>query len=330
MSNKVKKRIKVVMPSVISFHVDYQNEKDLKEKICEKLEIEPEFTNLLFIEKDEDLTPIDSEEYDSYKEKKEEEPPSREVIVDYIWARQMIALKEDQKKVRSAKALIVGAGALGSEIAKNLVWLGFGEITVVDFDMIELSNVSRGLFEKEDIGRNKAEVLAEKLGKNIPYANINYISKKVEEIDEDSLKCQVILSALDNMPTRIWLASFCVRHAIPLIDGGIKEFQGRVQTFLPGGPCLACNIPLDRYAEIMELANPCEGIEYGAIASFSTIASIVAGIQANEAMKIAAGLPSLNGVLILDFLKNNYSVISLEKNKKCFICGKEALKEISV
>jgi molybdopterin/thiamine biosynthesis adenylyltransferase len=330
MSGGIKKKIKVIMPSVTSFYIDYMDESELKHIICERLKIEPEFTNLIFVDKDEDLTPVGVDEFEGEEADKDQVMATREVIVDYIWARQMIALKDDQKKIRNAKALIVGAGALGSEIAKNLVWLGFGEITVVDYDEIELSNVSRGLFEKEDIGRNKAEVLAEKLGKNIPYANIKFIPKRIEEIEDESLKFQVILSALDNMPTRIWLASFCVRQKIPLIDGGIKEFQGRIQTFLPGGPCLACNIPLERYAEVMELANPCEGVEYGAIASFSTVASIVAGIQANEAMKIAAGLPSLKGVLLMDFLKNSYSVMPLERNKKCFVCGKEDTKEISV
>ena len=87
---------------------------------------------------------------------------------------------------------------------------------------------------------------------------------------------------------------------------------------------------MERYAEIMELKNPCEGYEYGAMASFSTIASIVAGVQVNEAMKMVVGWPSLKGVLLMDFLKNNYSVMPLERNAKCFVCGKESIKDISV
>lgn len=327
---KGKKTIRAVMPSVESFDVHYEAEEDLKTQICEKLGIEPEFTNLIFVDRDEDLMPMSAEELDGYEEPVDQEKPSKMVVVDYIWGRQMIALKEKQKKVRQAKVLVVGAGALGNEIIKNLVWLGFGRITIVDYDEVEFSNVSRGLFEKEDIGRNKAEVLAQKLMKNSPYAEIEAIPARVEECDENSLKGEVILSALDNMPTRVWLASFCVKHSIPLVDGGIKEFQGRVQTCLPEGPCLACNIPMDRYGEIMELENPCEGLEYGAMASFSTVASIVAGVQANEAMKIVTGLPALKGVLLMDFLKNNYSVMPLEKNKNCFVCGKEEPKKVSV
>jgi adenylyltransferase/sulfurtransferase len=318
------------MPSVASFEVHYESEEELKGKICEKLVIEPEFTNLIFVDVDEDLIPISAEEIEEYKDEDEKKEPSKIVIVDYIWARQMIALRDKQKMLRGAKALVVGAGALGNEIVKNLVWLGFGKVLIVDYDDVEFSNVSRGLFEKEDIGRNKAEVLAEKIGRNSPYAEIEALPTKVEEVEPQQLRCDVILSALDNMPTRIWLASFCVNWEIPLIDGGIKEFQGRIQTYFPHGPCLACNIPMDRYAEIMELSNPCEGLEFGAIASFSTVASIVAGVQANEAMKIVVGLPALKGVLVMDFLKSNYSIMPLKRNESCFVCGKESLKKAVV
>lgn len=324
-----KKKIRAIMPNYASFEVFYETDSELKKKICEELKIEPEFTNLIFVEEDGDVAPIDYEELDEYNEEEDREVISK-VIVDYIWARQMISLKEGQRKLRKAHALVVGAGALGNEIVKNLAWLGIGEITLVDYDEIEFSNVSRGLFEKDDIGKKKADVLAEKLGKNSPYVKINSISKRVEECAEDQIKSHVILSALDNMPTRVWLASFAVSHQIPLIDGGIKEFQGRVQTYLPGRACLACNIPMDRYAEIMELKNPCEGYEDGAVASFTTISSIIAGVQANEAMKIIVGMPALSGILLMDFLNNNYTIMPLERKASCFVCGGQATRSISV
>ncbi len=327
---KIRKSIRAVMPSVVSFQVDYEDESDLKTKICKKLDIEPEFTNLIFVEREEDLTPIENEEPRNYNEQEDESKPTNEVIIDYLWARQMIALKDSQKKLRKASALVVGAGALGNEIVKNLVKLGFGEIKIVDYDVVEFSNVSRGSFEKEDVGRNKAEVLAEKTQKRSPFAKISFIPAWVEECDADLLRSNVIISALDNMVARIWLASFCVKHAIPLVDGGIREFQGRIQTYLPESPCLACGIPLEKYTEIMELKNPCEDYENDAVASFSTVASIVAGVQANEAMKIISGLPTLKGVLLMDFLKNNYFVMPLERNRTCFVCGKDAVKEVSV
>jgi molybdopterin/thiamine biosynthesis adenylyltransferase len=319
------KRIRVILPSVTSFEVEYESLEDLKKKVCERLEIEPELTNLIFVDRDEDLEPIDTDDIGDLGQKEYEGKPRQDVIVDYLWSRQMISLGDKQKQLRKADALIVGAGALGNEIVKNLAYLGFGKITVVDFDSVEYSNVSRGLFEFSDIGKNKAEVLAKKMGEKSPYTEIKSISARVEECEEEQLKSQVIISALDNMTARIWLAAFCVKNKTPLVDGGIREFSGRIQTYIPDGPCLACSIPLDRYGEIMELANPCEGLDYDAVASFSSVASIVGGIQANEAMKIVCGLPTLKGALILDLLNNKYSVLPLKKNLSCFVCGEKSV-----
>jgi adenylyltransferase/sulfurtransferase len=318
----VKKRIRVILPSVTSFYIEYKNEDGLKDKICKKLEIEPEFTNLTFINRDYDPLPINSHEVGKDLDE------AKDVIVDYVWARQMISLGEKQKKLRDANALVVGAGALGNEVVKNLASLGFGIIKIVDYDIVEYSNVSKGIFELEDIGKMKAVVLAERMQKSNPYTRIVPIPLKVEECPDKDLRSQVIISALDNMLTRIWLSSFCIKYKIPLVDGGIRAFSGRVQTYLPNGPCLACNIPLDKYAEIMELKNPCENLDYDAVASFSSVASIVAGIQANEAMKIVVGLPSLKGTLLMDVLNNSYSVLPLKRNKSCFVCGDKAVSSV--
>ncbi len=315
-------RIRVILPSVTSFEVEYESLEDLKKKVCDRLAIEPELTNLIFVDRDEDLEPMDPKDHGQLED---EGKPKQDVIVDYLWSRQMISLGDKQKILRSADALIVGAGALGNEIVKNLAFLGFGKITVVDFDSVEYSNVSRGMFEFSDIGKNKAEVLAKRMGEKSPYTEIKSISARVEECEEEQLKSQVIVSALDNMAARIWLAAFCVKNRIPLVDGGIREFSGRIQTYIPNGPCLACGIPLDRYGEIMELSNPCEGLDYDAVASFSSVASIVGGIQSNEAMKIVCGLPTLKGALILDLLNNKYSILPLKKNITCFVCKEKAV-----
>ena len=154
-------RIRVILPSVTSFEVEYESLEDLKKKVCERLAIEPELTNLIFVDRDEDLEPMDPKDHE---QQADEDKPKQDVIVDYLWSRQMISLGDKQKILRRADALIVGAGALGNEIVKNLAFLGFGKITVVDFDSVEYSNVSRGMFEFSDIGKNKAEVLAKRMG----------------------------------------------------------------------------------------------------------------------------------------------------------------------
>ena len=127
--SETRKSISVTMPNVATFTINYKNEDDLKSQICEKLAIEPEFTKLIFIEKDEEQPTISAEDLDDFEE--EDKEPERMVLVDYIWARQMIALGDKQKRLRDAKALVVGAGALCNEILKNLVWIGFGKILIV-------------------------------------------------------------------------------------------------------------------------------------------------------------------------------------------------------
>jgi adenylyltransferase/sulfurtransferase len=317
--NDERKRIRVVLPSVTSFYIEYKNEVELKDMICKKLKIEPDLTNLTFINRDNDSMAMDPHGVG------EDVAEAKDVIVDYVWARQMISLGEKQKKLRDADALVVGAGALGNEVVKNLASLGFGNISIVDYDVVEYSNVSKGIFELDDIGKRKAEVLAKRMQKSHPYSRIEPMTFRVEECPDKDLQSQVIISALDNMLTRIWLSSFCMKYGIPLVDGGIRAFSGRVQTYLPNGPCLACSIPVDKYAEVMELKNPCENLDYDAVASFSSVASIVAGIQANEAMKIIVGLPPLKGALLLDVLNNSYSVLPLKRNKSCFVCGENAV-----
>lgn len=318
-------KIRIILPSVTSFEVEYESPEDLKKKVCERLAIEPELTNLIFVDRDEDLEPMEPNDIGDHEQQGDVGKSKQDVIVDYLWSRQMISLGDKQKILRKADAIVVGAGALGNEVVKNLAFLGLGKITVVDFDSVEYSNVSRGMFEFSDIGKNKAEVLVKRMGEKSPYTEIKSISARVEECQEKQLKSQVIISALDNMAARTWLAAFCVKNRIPLVDGGMREFSGRIQTCIPDGPCLACSIPLDKYGEIMELANPCEGLDYDAVASFSTVASVVGGIQASEAMKIVCGLPTLKGALILDLLNNKYSVLPLRKNTSCFVCGEKAV-----
>jgi adenylyltransferase/sulfurtransferase len=241
----------------------------------------------------------------------------------------MIMIGDAQRKLRRANALVVGAGALGCEVSKNLALLGFGKITIIDFDKVEFSNLSRCFFTKTDIGRKKAIALVKKLKTLFPYVKLKPICKKVEECKRYELSADVIISALDNMVARLWLSKFAYKNHIPIVDGGIRELVGRVQVVLPDRqtPCLACSIPKSKYAEITGLKNPCEDIdEDDVIASFLPVASLVAGIQANEAMKIILDMDVLSGVLIMDLKSNNYSVMKLKRNKNCFVCASENIQ----
>jgi molybdopterin/thiamine biosynthesis adenylyltransferase len=290
-------KITATMPSVASYEIEYENEDELKEKICKEFEIERDLTNLIFQED--------------------------KVIVDYLWARQMIQFgRSHQKKLRTAKALVIGAGALGNEVAKNLAQLGFGEITLVDFDTVEFSNLNRTYFTKKDIGKGKAEALAENLRKSFPFAKVRAIQGKLEEIPVTELQADVILCCVDTAVTRLWLSEYSQKNRISVVDGGMKGLTGRVQIILPGGPCFGCTIPIERYGEAVGFSDPCDGVVDAKIPSFSTVSALIGSIQANEAMKIILDMKPLKGVLVVDLANNVFQIMELKKKKNCFICGK--------
>lgn len=147
------------MPSVEEIELELpegSRASDLKSLVCDRLGIEPEATELLGprgpLSGPDPLDGLDS------------------VVVDYLWARQMILWgKEGQSRIRDMSVAIAGAGAIGNELAKNLAMLGIGRQVIIDYDRVEESNLNRAIFfREEDIGRNKAEVLAERLNEIYP------------------------------------------------------------------------------------------------------------------------------------------------------------------
>lgn len=158
--------------------------------------------------------------------------------------RQLIIEGWDQNKVNSAKVLIVGVGATGCEVAKNLALIGVGKLILVDMDVIELSNLNRQmLFLKGDIGKPKAEVAKKRIKRMNPYIkieayniNVHFLNGKIfEEVD-------VICSCVDNWPTRRWLNSLAVELNKPLVDGAMEGFYGNVQVVIPGiTSCIECH-----------------------------------------------------------------------------------------
>ena len=150
----------------------------------------------------------------------------------------------DQKKLMDSKVIIVGVGAIGCELAKDLTLMGVGKIVLVDNDVIELSNLNRQmLFTDSDIGRPKAEVAAEKLKVMNPWVKIESYYRDVREFDLDFFKdSDVIASCLDNWPTRRWLNSLAVELNKPLVDAAMDGMYANLQVVIPGKTaCLECH-----------------------------------------------------------------------------------------
>jgi molybdopterin/thiamine biosynthesis adenylyltransferase len=298
MPKGVPAKIKVRMPGVGKFELEQMEDADLKNAICEHFGIEEKFTN--FISK----------------------KSGKEIIVDYLWGRQQIQIgKEGQAKLRDGRVVVVGTGALGNDLVRNLVLMGIGHITLIDYDKVELSNLNRSMYSKADIGKNKAEALARIMNENYPYSELTAIPKRVERVKPKVLKeADVIISGLDSMLVRIWLSDFAINNKIPFIDGGLKGLTARVQVWMPDWACMACEIPPDNYAEIMELHDSCETLEDTKISAFPTVTSVTASIQANEAMKIILGKTPMKGVLLIDLLSGRYTLMPLKKNPECMVC----------
>jgi molybdopterin/thiamine biosynthesis adenylyltransferase len=302
----------------------------LKQIICNKLGLEENLTRLLLKGK-----PL-NEKTQLTKLKL----GSEKLEVDYFWSRQMILWGEEgQANLRDSRALIIGAGAIGNEAAKNLAMLGIRNLTIVDYDTVEVSNLNRMIFfDKTDSGRPKSRILAEKLHRKYPHLEITAVEGRLEKLPINVfLDSDVILSGLDNFASRVFLTSISRRYLVPMVDGGIAGYQCRVQTYIPpDDPCPLCPVSSSQYGKLVGLRNPCDApIADIKIPSLPTTISLVASIQTQEVVKVllgykyylenhswpeATGKP-LEGIWIADLKYNKYSTLKLVKNRNCLVCG---------
>ena len=148
----------------------------------------------------------------------------------------------DVDSIRSKRCLVVGAGALGNEVVKNMVLAGFRMITVVDMDHIVTSNLSRCLFFRDSDVREvkKADVVATRASELDPDAEIIPVVSDIKEMEDWDY--DIVLGCLDNISARMHVNAHAYYHGIPYIDGATDGMNGRVMVILPGGPCLQCTM----------------------------------------------------------------------------------------
>ncbi len=150
----------------------------------------------------------------------------------------------DQHKLMSAKVVVAGVGALGCETAKNLALMGIGELVLVDNDVVELSNLSRQmLYVDEDIGKEKAKVAEDRVKKMNPLVKVVGLQIDVRQVPADVFsKADVLVSCVDNWPTRRWLNSMAVELGKPLVDVATDGYYGNVQVVVAGETaCIECH-----------------------------------------------------------------------------------------
>ena len=208
----------------------------------------------------------------------------------------------DQKKLTSAKVVVIGAGALGNEIIKNLALLGVGNIFIADKDRIENSNLSRSvLYREADTGRFKAEVAAESAKDIYPGVHVHHFTGDIiHDLGMGVFRwADLIIGGLDNREARLAINRNCWKTNRPWIDGAIEQIQGIARVFVPDGPCYECTMS-DRDWQLLQHRRSCNlltrtEMETGKTPTTPTISSIIAGVQCQEAVKMIHGIHTMAG-----------------------------------
>jgi len=217
-----------------------------------------------------------------------------------------------QKKLKSAKAFIAGAGGLGSPAAIYLAVGGIGHIKIVDKDVPELSNLNRQILHTEaDIGRPKAESAEESLKALNPDITIEAVRDTITEDNVLDLVdgSDIILDCMDNFPTRYILNKAAIELGIPFVHGSIWGIEGRTTFIIPREtPCLRCIFPDAPPAEVFPVLGAAPGV--------------IGSIQATEALKYFTGVGRLltDRLLIYDGERTEFSEIKVNKDSNCKDC----------
>ena len=209
----------------------------------------------------------------------------------------------NQELLNNAKILVVGAGALGNEVIKNLALLGIGNLVIVDRDQIEESNLSRSvLFRATDQGQPKAVVAARSAKAIYPKMHISVrVANVLSDIGLGYFRwADVVVGALDNREARVFVNQACAQVGRPWIDGGIEVLNGIVRGFAPpDSACYECTMSQADW-DVLSKRRSCgmlarRAVERGGVPTTPTTASVIGAIQAQEVVKKLHGLETLRG-----------------------------------
>lgn len=227
---------------------------------------------------------------------------------------------EGQERLRASRALVIGAGGLGSPIALYLAAAGVGTLTICDNDHVDLTNLQRQIVHRTAaIGQPKVASARDTLAGINPDCVVEPIAERVDGARLEALasRADVVLDGCDNFATRHAVNRACVRHKKPLVSGAGVRFDGQVSVFdlrESSAPCYACLFPEDAQGEEVRCA---------VMGVFAPLTGIIGCIQAAEALKVLTGAgETLAGrLLLVDALTMDVRTIKLKKDPACAVCG---------
>jgi sulfur-carrier protein adenylyltransferase/sulfurtransferase len=224
-----------------------------------------------------------------------------------------------QKKLKAASVLMIGAGGLGSPLGMYLAAVGIGTLGIVDFDVVDETNLQRQLLHgTNDVGRSKLESAKEKLNDINPTVKVNLHETRLTSENALDIISQydLVVDGTDNFPTRYLVNDACVLLGKPYVYGSIFRFEGQVTVFDPqNGPCYRCLYPTPPPPGLVPSC--AEGGVLG------ILPGIIGSLQALEAIKLILeeGDPLIGRLLLFDALKLKFRELKLRKNPDCPICG---------
>jgi molybdopterin/thiamine biosynthesis adenylyltransferase len=225
-----------------------------------------------------------------------------------------------QRKLLGAKVLIIGAGGLGSPSAVYLALAGVGTIGIVDFDVVEVSNLQRQiLHHNDDVGLSKGASAKATIHAYNP--DVNVVIHETRITSENAMEIigqyDMVINGADNFPSRYLVNDACYLLGKPLVDGSILIFDGQATVFIPGHGCYRCLFPTPPPPGMVP--NCAEAGVLGALTG------LVGSIQATEALKLILGVgESLKSrLLLIDALSMDFREVRMKRDPACPLCGEE-------
>lgn len=227
---------------------------------------------------------------------------------------------EGQQRILDAHALIVGAGGLGSPVALYLGSAGVGRITIVDHDVVDMTNLQRQIAHSmAQVGQAKAQSIQAAVGAINPEVQVTPVIARADAALLETLlpEVDIVLDCCDNFATRQAINAACVKHRKPLVSGAAIRFDGQVSVYdsrSANSPCYACVFPPDTVFEETRCAT---------MGVFAPLVGIIGSLQAAEALKLLShvGQTLAGRLLMLDGRSMEFTEVRLPRHAHCPVCG---------